>query len=34
MSMNSPNDFARYSSFGLLSLLERNGFMIEAIAAR
>ncbi len=25
-----PHDFARYSSFGLRSLLERNGFMIEA----
>ncbi|MFA5385924.1 MAG: class I SAM-dependent methyltransferase, partial [Eubacteriales bacterium] len=23
-----PNDFARYSSFGLRSLLERNGFVI------
>jgi SAM-dependent methyltransferase len=25
-----PHDFARYSSFGLRALLERNGFIVEA----
>jgi hypothetical protein len=29
MEHEKPNDFARYTSFGIIALLERNGFIIE-----